>query len=249
MYKPNRSDHTMPFLEHLGELRSCVLKSLIAIFVGTVGCLSQVKEIWAVLLWPLPKSDQFSLVNVSPTEALMVDFRVALLVGIILSSPYFFSQVYFFIADGLRSHEKKLIIPIIFFSVFFLLLGASFAFFVVIPMGLKFLQLYGSEIAHQTWTQKSYANFVMSLVLTFGVMFQMPVITWFLAKINLLKASFLWSQFKVAVLLIFVISAMLTPPEPVSMLLLALPLILLYLISILIVYWVNPTVKEVVISA
>jgi sec-independent protein translocase protein TatC len=220
------------------------MKSLVVLFFTTIACLSQAKVIWNFLLGPLPKGGSVQIINVSPTESLLIDFKVALIAGIIIASPWIFLQIYSFIAPGLLKKEKSLILPLVFFSVLFLVIGATFSFYIVIPTGLFFLESYGSGTAQQQWTQVNYGNFIVQLILAFGIMFQLPVVSWFFARLNLISAKFLWSQFRFAVLIIFIISAMLTPPEVISMVLLALPLILLYLFSIGVVALTNPDSKK-----
>ena len=173
-----------------------------------------------------------------------MDFKVAILAGIFIASPVIFYQAYKFIAPALFKEERKMVWPIVSMSVFFFIGGASFAFFIVLPASFQFLHSYSEGITQQQWTQSNYFGFTMRMILAFAIMFQLPVMTWVLAKLKLITASFLISQARIAIVLIFVLAAVLTPPEVVSQLMLALPLILLYGFSILIAMWVNPESKQ-----
>ncbi len=226
------SGNTMSFLGHLGELKSRVFKIALAVFVAGAVCLFNIQYVWKFFLNPYIKSSSINIINIAPTEALIIDFKVAFMVGVVISCPIIFWQLYSFIAPALYKKEKRVIIPAVFFSVLFFAMGSSFALLVVIPASLEFLATYGASVAEQTWTQASYANFLIRMMLVFAIMFQMPIITSFLASIKLVTAGFLASQFKIAILVIFVVAAMLTPPDPVSMILLACPILVLYGLSI-----------------
>ncbi|MGL1935283.1 MAG: twin-arginine translocase subunit TatC [Fibrobacterales bacterium] len=235
----SESVSTMPLMTHLGELKNRVFKIALAVFLSGATCLFNIKYVWQFFLNPYIKSSDINIINIAPTEALIIDFKVAFMAGAIIASPIIFWQVYSFIAPALYKKEKRVLIPAVFFSVLFFLMGAGFALVVVIPASLSFLATYGSSVAEQTWTQASYANFLIRMMMVFAIMFQMPIITSFLAGLKLITAQFLLAQFKIAILVIFVVAAMLTPPDPVSMVLLACPIIVLYLLSVLLAWVFN----------
>jgi len=231
------------FWEHLRELRKRLFRSIISISIASIICLTQIKKIWSVLLLPLPNSKGMVLQNIAPLESLLIDFKLSLLAGLFLASPVVFYQLYCFVGPALYPKEKKIVLPMVFFSVLFFSLGAFFAFYVVLPLSLSFLQSYAEGVAQQNWTQVNYSSFITKMILAFSIMFQLPVFTFLLAKLGLITSKFMLSQFKFALLIIFIIAAILTPPEFISQILLAIPIIILYLLSVGIAHIVNP-VKE-----
>ena len=234
----------MGFMSHFGELKSCLFKAVLATSIMTAVAFTQIKLIWVFLLSPLPDKATGSLQNIAPTEVLVMDFKVAILVGIFAASPFIFWQIWKFIAPALFNKERTMVWPIVFMSVFFFIGGAAFAFFIVLPASFQFLHSYSAGITQQQWTQSNYLGFTMRMILAFAIMFQLPVVTWVLATLKLITSQFLISQARIAIVIIFILAAILTPPEVISQLMLALPLILLYGFSILIARWVNPTHKE-----
>jgi sec-independent protein translocase protein TatC len=184
---------------------------------------------------PLPTDKDLSLINVAPMEALMIDLKVALFAGIIIGFPVIAWQAYLFLAPGLYKKEKAVVWPVVISSTFFFLLGTGFCYEIVLPLSFDFLSSYSNGIAEQTWTQANFVAFVMRLILAFGFMFQLPVVCYFLARLGLLTSDFLKSQFRIAIVFIFITAALLTPPDIISQCLLALPLLILYGISILVV--------------
>lgn len=235
----------MGFFGHFDALRSCLFRAVLAIAICTAASFTQIKILWRFLLWPLPQSASQSLQNIAPTEVLVMDFKVSILAGILIASPVVFWQAYRFFAPALFAKERKMVFPVVSMSVFFFVGGAAFAFFIVLPASFQFLHSYSEGITQQQWTQSNYLGFIMRMILAFAMMFQLPVITYLLAKLKLVNAHFLMSQAKIAVVVIFVLAAILTPPEVISQLMLAVPLVFLYGFSILIAMYINPEVKDV----
>ncbi len=229
----------MSFWEHFEELRKRLTFVAIAVALATVVSMLFIKDIWSFLLLPLPAAKDLTLINVAPMEAIMMDLKVALFTGVLVAFPMLVLQTYRFLAPALYKQEKKLLWPLILSSTFFLLGGASFCFFVVLPMSFKFLQAYSADVAQQTWTQSNYIGFVLRLIMSFSILFQLPVVCYFLAKLGLITHTFLIQQFRIAIVVIFLIAALLTPPEVISQMLLAFPLLLLYGLSILVVKFTN----------
>lgn len=240
---PEENLEQMGFLGHFDELRTCLFKAVVGTAIMTIAALTQIKTIWGILLWPLPTDAPLSLQNIAPTEGIYMDFKVAILSGIMLGSPFIFWQAYKFFAPALFSKERKLVWPLVTMSVVFFLGGGCFAFLVVLPASFQFLQAYSTGISEQQWTQSNYLGFVMRMILAFAVMFQMPVVTFLLSKLKLITAHFLISQARIAIVMIFVLAAVLTPPEIISQMMLALPLIVLYGLSIVIAMFTNPQSK------
>lgn len=242
---PEENLPEMGFFGHFDELRSCLFKAVLAIAIMTAAAFTQIKVLWSFLLFPLPAEATKSLQNIAPTEVLVMDFKVSILVGILAASPVIFWQLWKFFAPALFAKERSLVFPIVTMSVLFFVGGASFAFFVVLPASFQFLHSYSEGITQQQWTQSNYLGFIMRMILAFAIMFQLPVVTYLLSKLKLITANFLISQARVAIVVIFVLAAILTPPEVISQLMLALPLVLLYGVSILIAMYVNPESKAV----
>jgi len=167
-----------------------------------------------------------------PMTYFYISLQIAFIGGLILALPAVFYQVWRFIAPGLLSREKRLMIPIISFSVFCFSIGALIAYWIVLPLGLRFfLALEPPDMTSQ-WAVDEYIGFVLRLIMGFGIVFEMPVMTLFLAKIGLLTADRMRSIRRYAVVGIFILGAIFTPPDPISQILMALPLLVLYEISI-----------------
>ena len=164
--------------------------------------------------------------------------------GFVASLPVIFWQLWLFLAPGLYDHEKKLVIPFVFFATLMFLSGASFAYYIVVPIGFEFLIAFGSNVVTVLPSIGAYVGFFTKLLIGFGISFELPVITFFLAKIGLVDDRMLKDFFRYAIVLIFIIAALLTPPDVVSQLLMAAPLTLLYGISIYIAKVFNPATKE-----
>jgi sec-independent protein translocase protein TatC len=166
-------------------------------------------------------------------EAFFTYLKVALLSGIILSTPVIFYQFWVFVAPGLYEKEKRHMIPIVFLSTFFFVGGSFFGYFIVFPYGFKFFLGFASEIIRPLPSMREYLSFASKLLLAFGLVFELPLIITFLAKLGMVSVSFLKKNRKYALLLFFVGAAILTPPDVVTQVMMALPLILLYEISII----------------
>ena len=240
----NKELPEMSLWDHFADLRKALVWSLLAVLLCAGACLTQVKLLWKLLLFPLPEGD-LKIINVAPMEALIIDFKISLLFGVFIASPVIFWNAYRFMAPALFEREKKAIFPMVTMSTIFFFAGAAFAFYTVLPLSFSFFQSYSEGVATQTWTQNNYSNFLIRMVMAFSVMFQLPVVSYVLAKFKLITAKFLWQQFRFAIVIIFIIAAVLTPPDVISQSLLALPLLILYVFSIGLVYFTNPTKKEV----
>ncbi|UCE08818.1 MAG: twin-arginine translocase subunit TatC [bacterium] len=226
----------MPFLDHLEELRQRLLKCILSVFLLSVGSYFFAKQIMNILLRPYPHDK--ALIFLKPTEGFLVYIKLSIFVGIILSLPVIFYQLWRFIAPGLYKKERKYIPIIVFFSTFFFLLGAFFCYFIIIPYGLNFLLGFTTEQLKATIQITEYLKFVTLLILVFGIIFELPLLSYFLTKMDLITPEFMRSKRRYGIVLIFIIAAILTPPDVVTQLFLAGPLIILYEISI----WVSKAV-------
>jgi len=166
-------------------------------------------------------------------EAFFTYLKVAFLSGIILAAPVIFYQFWMFVAPGLYDKEKRLMVPVVVLSTVFFVGGAFFGYFIVFPYGFKFFLGFASETIRPLPSMREYLGFASKLLLAFGVVFELPLIITFLARLGMVSVSFLKKNRKYALLLFFVGSAILTPPDVVTQIMMAFPLLLLYEISII----------------
>ncbi|MFA6143445.1 MAG: twin-arginine translocase subunit TatC [Sulfurimonas sp.] len=178
------------------------------------------------------------------SEAFFVAMKVSLFAGLLAALPVLLSQIWLFIAPGLYSNEKKMMIPIVVGGTGMFLMGAAFAYYLVTPLGFAFFIEFGSASFVPMYNIGEYVEFFTKILFGFGLAFELPVVCYFLALLGIIDDKMMTNFFRYAIVLIFIIAAILTPPDVISQLLMAAPLILLYGISILIVRAVNPAPKE-----
>lgn len=234
---------------HLTELRKRLFISVSCIIVMFFVCFTFNSYILNILKTPieavLPEvSKQITFVELQ--EPLFTAMKVSFFTAFLISLPIIFYQFWKFVAPGLYENEKRLVIPFVCFASVMFALGALFCYFVVVPLTFKFLIDFGV----QTQDFKPlisiglYVSFFTKLVVAFGLAFEMPVLTFFFAKLGLINDDFLKKYFRISVLVIFVFSAMMTPPDMISQFLMAVPLCGLYGLSILIAQKINPSAKN-----
>ncbi len=231
----------MSLLGHLTELRSRLLRMFISIGVCFLGCYAVAKPLFYYLALPL--------IHVLPSDSRLmftglpggffVELKVAFVAGIFAASPYIFYQIWSFIAPGLYSHERRYIIPLAVISAVFFLGGASFCYFVVFPFAFTFFVSYASEIIVAMPSINEYLSLSLQLLIAFGLIFEMPLFAFFLARMGILTATRMRSFRRYAILGIFVVAAIMTPPDIFSQLLMALPMFLLYELSIIVAAFVG----------
>ncbi len=232
---------------HIADLRKRLVISSLSIFVTFFACFAFYEPILGWMMVPveavLPPNSQMVAVEVQETffTALKVSFFSAFLISL----PIIFWQLWLFLAPGLYEHEKKLVLPFVFSATFMFLLGASFAYWVVVPFGFEFLVNFGSAVVTVLPSIGKYVTFFTKLLFGFGVAFELPVLTFFLASIGLVDDRTLKDFFKYAIVIIFLLSALLTPPDVITQFLMAGPLIILYGVSIYIAKVVNPAAKQI----
>jgi len=230
----------MTFTEHLEELRWCLLKSLSAIVAAFALSYFFSDRIFAFMVAPLRQNLQpgQNLIGTGVAEAFFTEIKVALVAGVFLAGPVIFYQVWRFIAPGLQQGEKRLVVPFVLCTSLFFVGGAYFCYRAVLPFAfLYFIDQYRSLGVSPEIRIGEYFSFFFRMVLAFGVAFELPVFTFFLVRLGIWDHRFLWRQFRYAVLVIFILAAILTPgPDVVSQILLAVPLTLLYLLSIGVAY-------------
>lgn len=226
----------MPFFEHLSELSTCLRKSIIAVIVAAIFAFCFATELFAFLTAPLDKHfETAQLIGTGVAEAFIVKLKVSLVAGLIISSPYVFLQIWNFIAPGLYDNEKKHAFPFVALSTFCFLVGISFCYWVIFPFAFQFfLQEFASIGVNPTIRIGEYLAFSIKLILVFGVIFELPILSYFLTRLRVLNHNWLITKARFAIVAVFVVAAILTPPDIVTQVLLALPLIVLYGICILV---------------
>jgi sec-independent protein translocase protein TatC len=232
------TEKRMPFLEHLEELRWTIIRSLLVVVVAAVGCYFFVDQIVAFLVRPAPQGTK--LIFLSPTEAFMTYLKVAGWAGLVVAFPFVAWQFWRFIMPGLLPKEKQAVGPIVLFTVLCFVVGALFAYFIIIPYGLAFLLSYQSSFLVANITIGKYLGFVVTMLLAFGLVFELPVLAYFLSLIGVLTPEFLRAKRRYGILIIFVVAAILTPPDAFTQLMMAIPMLILYEVSI----WVSAAVQR-----
>ena len=231
---------------HIADLRKRFVISCLTVAAMFFVCFSFYEPILNWMMVPveavLPKNSQMVAVEIQ--ETFFTALKVAFFAGFIVSLPVIFWQLWLFLAPGLYDHEKKLVIPFVFFATLMFLSGSAFAYYIVVPVGFEFLINFGSTVVTVLPSIGKYVGFFTKLLIGFGIAFELPVITFFLAKIGLVDDRMLKDFFRYAIILIFVVSALLTPPDVISQLLMAAPLTFLYGVSIYIAKVFNPASKK-----
>lgn len=218
----------LTLVEHLGELRNRVIKSIISIIVATCLCYGFVDTILPSLIKPVGK-----LVFIAPQEAFIARIKIAFFVGLFLSSPLILYQIWRFVSSGLKLGERKYTLIFGPLSLVFFFLGAFFGYFIIVPIGIRFLLGFATDLITPMITISRYISFVGILTLSFGIIFELPLISLFLTKIGMVTPEFLSNKRKHTVVFVFIVAAVLTPPDIITQCLMALPLLVLYEIGII----------------
>jgi len=234
-------DVKMPLTAHLAELRSRLIKSLVAVGMAFVLCYQFVETLMAWLIAPLKALDPAAKVQVIGTglaEAFFTKLKVSFIAGIFLASPVIFYQIWRFVAPGLYEHERRYVQPFVFFATGFFVCGAYFCYRLVFPTAFGFfLAEYGSISIEPLLKISEYLSFASRMLLAFGVVFELPVFTFFLARTGIVDHKMMIGTWRYAVVGIFIVAAVLTPgPDVASQLLMATPLLVLYVASIGVAY-------------
>lgn len=227
-------DAELTFWDHIQELRTRLIRTMIGVAVASGIAYFFWEKLWAVIAYPLTKQHlKVDLIATSPMETVMTSFKMSLISGFIIAFPWVMWNVWRFLAPALFDKEKRIFIITFFSSIIMFAVGASFAYFAVLPAGLAFLATYTNGAIAQNWRQGDFASFISQFMLAFGFIFELPVMAYVLAKMGLITAKSMWNFFRYAVILIFAVAALLTPgPDPVSQIMMAVPLVVLYLLSI-----------------
>jgi sec-independent protein translocase protein TatC len=228
----------MSFLEHLEELRGRLIRSLVALVVGGLVCWGYRSEIFRFLTQPLRQAQpDVQFIAIGPAEALMLYMKMAMFVGIFVAMPYVLYQIWAFVSPGLYPHERRYVLPFILFGSLFFIAGGLFGHYFLFPVTFGFLATFGAEQIKFMPRVGEYFSFYSWFLLGLGLVFQTPVVIFVLARIGLVTPRFLLRQFKYAVLIAFIVAAVITPtPDAVTQTALALPMLGLYLLGVLVAW-------------
>ena len=227
-------DQKASFTEHLEELRKRLIVCCIALAAGFLLAYGVKEYLFGLLIHPLVSvmAPGDHLIFTAVPEAFFTYLKVAFLAGLLLASPVVFHQFWMFVSPGLYAHERRMMLPVVILSSCFFLGGALFGYFVVFPMGFKFLLSFATDTVRPLPSMQEYLSFSAQFLLAFGLVFELPVLITLLARLGVVSVSFLTKNRKYAILLIFILAAILTPPDVVSQILMALPLMFLYEVGI-----------------
>ena len=227
-------DRPMGLMDHLSELRGRLVRCCLAVMVGFMACWVVVDPIFDALVDPLLKvlPDGSHAIYTTLPEGFFTRMHIAFVAGVFVSSPVIFYQIWSFIAPGLYEEEKRHILPVAFMSAFFFISGGAFCYFVVFPQAFAFFVSYATDSIVAMPKVSDYLSFVLKLILAFGLVFEMPLFAFFLARMGIITAELMRRVRRYAILGIFIVAAILSPPDVVSQLLMAAPMLVLYEVSI-----------------
>ena len=230
------SDEKSPLLSRLGEIRKRLVRSAMAVGAGFAVTYAFSERLFEILAYPLkanmPAGDR--LVYTSLPEMFFIYIKTALVAGVLLAAPFVFYQIYLLIAPGLYQKEQRTLIPFVLCSTVLFVGGALFGYFVVFPFGFKFFLAFSNEHLRALPSVKQYFSLAVKLLFAFGFVFELPVVVFFLSRMGVVTANLLKRKRRHAILLIFILAAVLTPPDVISQFMMALPVMALYEISILV---------------
>lgn len=236
----------MGFLDHLEELRRRIVYCILSVVVGFFACWGYREQIYGIMQRPIMNALKAhgmaeKLVYLNPTEPFNLYLKIAALAGIFLTSPFILYQVWMFISPGLYRNEKRYVMPFMASTIALFSAGGYFGYKIVYPAALDFLIGFGQQFQPMI-TIGEYTQLFLSIILGMGVIFEMPILIFFLALMGIVTAGFMWKNFRYAILAIFVLAAIITPtPDVLNMCIFAAPMVGLYLVSIFIAWAVHPT--------
>ena len=230
-----REDEKLPFTSHLEELRKRLIICFIAVGVGFVVSFGFKERLFKILVHPLigVMKEGETLIYTGLPEAFFTYLKVAFLTGLIVASPIILYEFWMFVAPGLYKNERRMMVPVVLLSSFFFIGGALFGYFVVFPWGFKFFLGFATDTIRPLPSMREYFGFSAKLLLAFGLVFELPLVLTFLAKLGIVSVEFLKKNRKYAILVFFTGAAILTPPDVITQIAMALPLMALYEISII----------------
>ncbi len=235
----------MSFLEHLEELRRRIIWSVLSVLVAFLGCWYYADKIFGWMQRPIFEALSrhhldTQLVYLNPTEPFNIYMKIGLMAGLFVASPLVLYQVWAFIAPGLYRHERRYVLPFMFSTVGLFLAGGYFGYRVVYPAALDFLVGYGAGLRPMI-TIGEYTDLFMTIIVGLGIVFEMPILVFFLALMGMITAGWMWRNLRYSILVIFIIAAIITPTTDImNMFIFAAPMVLLYIVSIAVAWLVHP---------
>lgn len=231
----NNEEHKMSLTEHLIELRKRLIRSVIILCIGFGVCYYYKDWIFDIITQPLtqvlPKNSY--LIYTGLTEAFFVYMKLAFFASLIITSPFILYQIWKFISPGLLPKEKKYVVPFVLSSSLLFIGGILFGYFIVLPPAFEFFVSFNNKYLQAMISFKDYLSLFVTFLLGFGLSFELPIFIFFLTKLGIVNAKMLSKQRKYAILVIFIVAAILTPsPDALSQILMAIPLLFLYEVSI-----------------
>ena len=240
---------SMSFLEHLDELRKRIFHSLVAVALGAGVCWLYHKKLLELMQKPIADVLRLNhqperLVYLNPVEPFNLYLKVSILAGLFVTSPYVLYQVWLFISPGLYRREKRYAGPFLFSTVFLFTAGGYFGYRIVYPQALNFLIHLGEQFTPMI-TIHEYTDLFLTVILGLGLVFEMPILVFFLALMGVVSAGWMWRNIRYAILGIFIVAGALAPtPDITSMCVFAAPMLILYALSIGIAWFVHPTQRK-----
>ena len=237
----NHEDQSeMGFLDHLEELRWRLVRCLLAMVIGSAVSFGYIDHILNVLLYPARStSSPINLQVLSVQGMFLIKWFISFISGFILALPFLIYQFWKFVAPGLRVNEKKYAFPVVFFAFSSFITGILFGYFILVPFSLEFFSGIGATHVDNNFSIQYYFSFLTWLLLGAGIIFQLPVVSLVLSAIGILTPPFMRHYRRHSMVVILILSSFITPPDPVSMLIMSFPLILLYEMSIGVSWLVN----------
>ncbi len=239
----------MSFLEHLEELRRRIIYAIIAVAIAFFACWGYAERIYGIMQRPIMEALRHNgmaekLVYLNPTEPFNLYLKVAFLAGVFVASPFVLYQVWMFISPGLYRHERRYVLPFMFSTVFLFLAGGVFGYKIVYPAALDFLIGYGKQFQPMI-TIGEYTDLFLTIIIGMGLIFELPILIFFLSLMGIVTASWMWRNFRYSILVIFIIAAIVTPTTDImNMCIFAAPMVALYAVSIGIAFLVHPAQRR-----
>ncbi len=231
----------MTLFEHLGELRKRLIYCVVAVLIGAIVSWTWRNELFMFILEPLkiaaPTAEMAKVHYKDLTEPFFVLLKTSVTAGIFLGLPVILWQIWGFVAPGLYRHERRVAIPFVFLATIFFLFGASFCYYFVMPFGFAFLFKFSDPVSTPNIMMQEHYGFALRLLLAFGVVFEMPVVAMFLSAIGLITHRTLIKYWRYSVVAAFIFAALLTPPDVGTQVAMAVPLVILYGVSILVAWF------------
>ncbi len=249
---PDEQEHRLPamsFLEHLEELRRRIIYSIVAVGVAFFFCWGYAERIYALMQKPIVQvlhehNLPEKLVFLSPTEPFNLYLKIGFMAGIFVASPFILYQVWTFISPGLYRNEKRYVMPFMGSTILLFASGAVFGYKLVYPQALKFLIEYGNQFQPMI-TIGEYTDLFLTIILGLGVVFELPILVFFLSLMGVVSAGWMWRNLRYSILGIFTIAAIITPTTDImNMCVFAAPMVLLYVLSIGIAWFVHPKQRK-----